>query len=153
MTWLQWLREDWFTALQTLAILSGFLFTCITLRRDQRSRRVANLLLLTANHRDVWNRLFSHPELRRILSPHADLATKPVTDDETLFVSFLVLHLNSAFQAIKSGLLEAPEGLAADIRTFFAHPIPRAVWASLRPLQDRAFVAFVEKHTDETDSH
>lgn len=144
MTWLTWLDENWFSALQTLAILSGLFFTCITLKRDERSRRVANLLLLTANHRDVWNHLFTYPKLRRILAAHADLSKAPVTEDEALFVNFLVLHLNSAFQAIKNGLMDAPEGLATDIRTFLTYPIPRAVWDGLRRFQDASFVAFVE---------
>ena len=53
MTWVAWLNDNWFTGLQSLAILSGFIFTCVTLRREDRSRRVSNLLLLTANHREL----------------------------------------------------------------------------------------------------
>src|SRR5687768_7228563 len=100
MTWQQWASENWFTALQSLAIVSGLLFNCVTLRRDQRTRSVENLFRLTANHREVWSQLFVRPALRRVFSEDVDLARETVTADETLFVRFLVLHLNSAHQAI-----------------------------------------------------
>jgi len=146
VTWFHWLVDNWFTALQSLAILSGFAFTCITLRRDERSRWVSNLFELTAHHRDVWTQIFTKPELRRVLSSNPDLVRQPVTENETLFVSFLVLHLNSTHQAIKQRLIELPEGLGADICMFFAHPIPRSVWNELRKFQDKDFVIFVESH-------
>lgn len=142
----RWATDNWFTLLQTLAILSSFAFTCITLRRDEKSRRISNLMLLTANHRDIWKEIFDRPELRRVLATNPHLDTKPVTDDETLFVKILILHLNSAHHAITSGLIIAPEGVGADIRIFFAHPIARLVWDEIRDLQDRAFVEFVESH-------
>ncbi len=141
-----WLADNWFTALQTLAIVSSFVFTCLALRRDGHSRRVANLFVLTANHRELWERLFERPELRRVLSADADLERKPVTDDEHLFVQLLILHINTAHHAIKLGVMDAPEGFGADLRILFRHPVTRAVWQRLRDLQDRDFVAFLESH-------
>jgi len=148
MNWLHWVGENWFTGLQTIAIVSGFIFTCITLRRDTHSRRISSLFQITANHRDVWEKALNQPKLQRVLSSSADLSRKPVTVDETIFVGFLILHLNSAYQAIRSGLLDAPEGIAIDIRTFFALPVPRAVWLQKRHFQDVGFIAFVESHLD-----
>jgi hypothetical protein len=144
MSWLQWIGENWFTGLQTIAIVSGFTFTCITLRRDSYSRRISSLFQITANHRDVWEKALNQPKLQRVLSASADIARQPVTVGESIFVGFLILHLNSAHQAIRGGLLDSPEGLTADIRTFFALPVPRAVWEAKRQFQDAEFVAFVE---------
>ena len=148
MTWLPWLQENWYDTLQTLALLASFAFTAISLRRDERSRRVENLFRLTAFHREIWSRLDTQPELNRVLTANPDLSLDPVTDAENRFVGFLVLHLNTSHQAIKNGLMEAPEGLGADIRAFFAYPVPRAAWENLRHLQDARFVAFVERHFD-----
>jgi hypothetical protein len=144
MTWLDWVGDNWFNGLQSLAILSGFVFTCVTLRRDDRSRRGSTLLHLTAHHRDLWAKVLDHPNLRRILQADADLEREPVTYQEALFVRFLILHLNSAFQAMQKGVLDPPEGLREDIRTFLALPIPQAVWEKLKVFQDAAFVRFVE---------
>jgi len=152
MVWLLWLRENWFTGLQTLAIVSGFIFTCITLRRDERSRRVGNLFQLNSNHRQLWEQLFTQPQLRGILSAERDISSEPVTNDEALFVGFLILHLNTAHKAIRNQLLDTPEGLAADVRTFFALPIPRAVWEERRRYQDAEFVSFVERHFEANNS-
>ena len=149
MTWVEWLADNWFTGLQSLGIVTGFIFTCITLRRDARSRRVSNLFQLTGYHRELWQHVFTQPSLRRVSSHDVDLAQAPVTDDEALFVGFLILHLNSAHHAIRCGMLDMPEGLGADIRHFFSQPIPRAVWQKLRHLQDADFVAFVESHLRE----
>ncbi|MBI5767656.1 MAG: hypothetical protein HZA93_07660 [Verrucomicrobia bacterium] len=146
MAWPQWLSDNWFTALQSFAIVSGFVFTCVTLRRDERTRRVGNLFKLTANHRELWSQLFVRPELRRIMSKTCDLSLEPVTADESLFVRFLILHINSAHHAIKYGLMDAPDGFDADLREIFANPIPHAVWQNLRHLQDADFIEFVESH-------
>lgn len=55
-------------------------------------------------------------------------------------------------RAIRNGLMDAPEGLGLDIRTFFSLPVPRAVWDSKRHFQDAEFVAFVEKQIATTKS-
>ena len=149
MTSFEWFQENWFTALQTCAILASFSFTALSFRRDDRSRRVENLFRLNSNHRELWAQTFSQPELRRILAPSPDLVTRPITQDEAQFVAFLILHLNTAHQALKNDLMDAPEGLGADIHTFFQNPIPMAVWRQLRPLQDAEFVAYVESHFKE----
>ena len=145
MTWLQWLGADWFVnALQSFAILSGLWITRITLQREERSRRASNYFQLTAHHRELWSLTFSVPELHRVQSATVDLAKTPVTDGEALFVRLLILQLNSAYQAIIKKVLDAPEGLGADISTFFTLPIPRFVWDQAKAMQDKAFVAFVE---------
>ncbi|MBL9185841.1 MAG: hypothetical protein JNK23_00040 [Opitutaceae bacterium] len=145
MNWLHWLGENWFTGLQTIAIVSGLFFTCVTLRRDRTSRRISSLFQITANHREVWEKLLTQPNLQRVLSPNPDIARDPVTVDETIFVGFLILHLNSAHQAMRNGVMDAPEGLSTDIRTLFSLPIPRAVWEDRRRFQDGEFIAFVER--------
>ena len=151
MNWLHWLGENWFTGLQTVAIVSGLVFTCITLRRDSHSRRISSLFQITANHREVWEKLLTQPKLHRVLSLKPDIDREPVTVDETIFVEFLILHLNSAHQAMRNGVMDAPEGLSTDIRTLFSLPIPRAVWEDKRRFQDGEFIAFVERNLNRND--
>jgi len=90
--------------------------------------------------------LFDEPKLARVLEAKLDLSKNPVTDDETRFVGFLILHLNASYQAIKAGVLMKAEGLAADIQEFFALPIPKSVWEKMRHFYDADFVTFVEKN-------
>ena len=141
-----WGGENWFSAVQTAGIVGGLCFTGLALRREARSRRSTNLLQLTAQHRALWTEVLGRPTLQRVLSTDVDLNQAPVTLEEQLFVRFLLLHLASAYQAIKADVLDEPEGLSADIRTFLVLPIPQAVWQLVKPFQDEAFVRFVESH-------
>lgn len=113
------------------------------MRREGRALRATNILRLTEQHRDLWKELFARPSLSRVLKADADLAARPVSDDESVFVGLLILHLNSTYVAIKAGVLKSPEGLAPDIRGFFSLPIPGAVWQRMHHLHDADFVAFV----------
>ena len=144
MVFLQWLSQNWFTLLQSAGIIGSLLFTGITLRDDLRSRRIENLIAITEGHREIWAYLYSRPELSRVLDTTVDLRRVPVTDEEELFVNLLILHLSSAYQAMKSGMFVKPEGLRRDIESFFALPIPRLVWSKAKIFQDEEFVSFME---------
>ena len=64
-----------------------------------------------------------------------DLATHPLTWEEEVFVTFLVLNLVTDFNAFR-------EGLQADVKQWFDRPVVLHVWHRLGPLQDRAFVEY-----------
>lgn len=140
-----WLVTHGFDLISALGVIAGLTFTAFSFRRDDRSRRVANLLRLTGSHRDLWSELLREPKLRRILDPHADLTSVPMTLEEELFVTFVIQHLNGVFHALQDDLTVRPEGLCLDVRQFLSLPIPQAVWQRLQPLQNDAFVAFVQR--------
>jgi hypothetical protein len=60
-------------------------------------------------------------------------------------VTLVIQHLNGVFHALQDDLTVHPEGLGLDVRQFLSLPIPRSVWQRLQPLQNEAFVAFVER--------
>ena len=139
----RWLTGNWFDLLQSLAIVAGLLFTAHSLRSDAKTTRVNNLLAITDGHRKVWTE-FYRPELKRVLSEQADPSRGEITHEEEVFVNFVILHLNSVFYALKSGLAFKIEGLRRDVGWFFSLPIPRAVWTKTKLLQNHDFVMFVE---------
>jgi hypothetical protein len=140
-----WIIQHWLDLLQSIGIVGGLALTAISLRSDTKVQRVSNLLNITKQHREIWTRLYEHPELKRVISPAADLAEKPLTDEERLFIEFVVLHLNAAQEAIKQGMFVAPENLRKDVRRFFSLPLPKAVWELTKDFQDRDLVRFVEQ--------
>lgn len=144
MELLNWLRDNWFTSLQTLGIVGGLFFTGLALRIDSKVRRVGNLFDVTKQHREIWTALYSRPDLKRVVDVSADLTAQPITDEEELFVNLLILHLASNYHAAKAGMFMLPGELQADISAFFARPIPRAVWERTKKFQEREFIAFVE---------
>jgi len=146
-----WIRDNWFFLVQTCGIVSALGFVGLGFFFDFRARQVGNLIKLTDRHRDLWERMYSDPKLTRILESAADPGHFEVTSEEKIFVVFLILHLANTYYTVRSGFLKQPQGLAADIRRFFTLPIPMAVWESVRDLQDRAFVKFVERCLSERD--
>ena len=139
-----WIALNWFNVLSAIGIIGSLVFTSLSLRSETRTRRIQNLLTLTQNHRELWSELFNHQRLARVLDPKADVSARPITVDESYYVNMVVQHLNSAFEATKSGLVIKPEGITADVRSFFSLPIPRSMWEKLRPLQNDDFVEFVD---------
>jgi hypothetical protein len=152
MAFTNWLHHNWFALIQTAASPAGLLLIGIALLFEARARRVANLIQLTQQHRDLWERMYSQPEVARILNPDVNLGEMPVTAAEEVFVIFIILHLSSTFYGIRSGFFRKPHGLRKDIERFFSLPIPRAVWNKVKDLQDAPFVRFVERSYPSADS-
>jgi hypothetical protein len=50
----------------------------------------------------------------------------------------------SVYRASRADLYIPPEALSKDIGSFFTLPVPKAVWAQVKELQDGKFVAFIE---------
>ena len=140
------LQDNWFTLLQSLGIIGGLFFTGFSLRIDAKVRRVGNLFEVTKQHREIWIMIYSRPELKRVIESKPNLDMRPITDEERLFVTFLMLHLATNFRAAQAGMFMLPEERHSDISNFLSRPIPKAIWEKLKPLQDREFVEFVERN-------
>ena len=138
-----WINDNWFNLLNAFGIIGGLLFTAHSLRSETETRRIANLLTLVQNHRELWKEFINHPELGRILDSSVNLDAHPVTTAETAFVTMMIQHLGGAFQTMQSGLLIQQEGLRQDVATFFTLPIPHAIWQETKAFQNDDFLAFV----------
>ncbi|HXR03203.1 MAG TPA: hypothetical protein VN836_00670, partial [Verrucomicrobiae bacterium] len=55
-----------------------------------KTRRIANLLTITANHREIWKEFLNNPKLQRVRNPAADTVKQPVTDAEQVFVNLVI---------------------------------------------------------------
>ncbi len=140
----EWLTENWFNLFSSVGIIGGLLFTAHSLRSETKTRRIANLLTVTANYREIWKEFFHSPGLARVIDPPADVAKQPVTPAEELFVGLIISHINSVFYATNDHLVVAWEGLRRDVGLFFSLPIPKAVWTKSKLLQNQDFAAFIE---------
>ncbi len=130
--------------LEAVGIVSSLGFTAASFRRDARSRRIANLLVFTQQHREIWSQLFTRPELTRVLHSDVDLSLQPVTDAEALFVTFVIFHLNAVFRAQRDGEFSTRQAVTADVHWFFNLPIPKTVWARSIDFAEPDFARFVE---------
>lgn len=143
---LGWFDGHWFDLLQTTSIVVGLFATVDTIRADTKERKIDNLFALTSAHRELWMKLYDKPLLARVLSDNVNMKKEPPSLEEELFVHLLILNLRASFKARLAGMEFDDDAVAADIRQFFAHPIPRATWEKSKMYQDPAFVSFVEKN-------
>ena len=140
----QWFTENWFNLFSSLGIIGGLWFTAVSLRSETKTRRIANLLAITANYREVWKEFFRSPELTRVIDPAADVAKQPVTPEEEMFVGLIISQMSSVYYATKDELLIKLEGSRRDMKLFFSLPVPKAVWTKSKLLQNQDFAAFIE---------
>lgn len=139
-----WLTKNWFQLVQTIGIAFGLALSSWAAYAQCRALRVEALVRLTEGHRSLWQGVFEKPALLRVINPRADVAAKPISGEERLFVLLLVLHLKTAFDASAAGVIAPIWGLERDVRAFFSLPIPRAVWEGVREFQSPEFRNFVE---------
>jgi hypothetical protein len=140
----EWISQNWFNLLSSAGIIGGLWFTAISLHSETKTRRIANLLTITANHREIWKEFLNNPKLSRIRDAAADTTKHPVTDAERVFVTMVILHTNSVFYTMSDSLVVKYEGLRRDIAQFFSLPIPKWVWEKTKQFQNDNFVGFIE---------
>jgi len=141
----RWIAENWLTLLNAVGVVGGLFFTAVSLHSETKTRKIANLLTMTSNHRELWKEIIQRPELARVIDPSADVTKHAITPGEAEFVNMVVLHTSAVYQALKNELMVKQEGMRRDVGAFFSLPIPRAVWQRTRIFQNREFVAFVEE--------
>ncbi len=141
---LHWVSARGFDLLGAVGIIASLSFTAVAFMEDRKSRHISNLLALNSSHREIWTAIYERPELSRILEPAPDLQRKPITTEEVLFVTFLLLHLDATWQVIRSGLYRTNQNVREDVRWFFRLPIPHRVWEGVKSLQDPEFTEFME---------
>jgi hypothetical protein len=141
---LLWLRDNWFPFLQTVGIVGGLVFTGISVRQSTRARKASDLLALTEQHRELWNEVYSRPELQRIDARSVDLLAKPLTVAEERFLNEVIVHFHLGWQLAQRGSLLSLETMEADARTFFSLPLPNAVWTRTKNSRDPEFVKFID---------
>lgn len=145
MGFTEWLLDTGFTLLQSVGIIGSLWYAARSFRMDARVRRVGNLLEIINHHRQVWSELYTRPEIARVLDPHPDLEKTPVTPEEELFATQVILHLSGVFEATREGLIRPFDGAERDIRNFFSNPIPLEVWCKKRAFQNLDFVEYLEQ--------
>ena len=145
---LPWIFAHPVETVGVIGVIGGLCFNGFQTWQNTRQLRIQNLSQAVTEHREIWSVFYEKPELRRILE--IDLADDHVipTLDEKLFLKSLFLHFGAMFRKQKLGMTFPENGLAADIRQFFAKPIPRGVWEEMEPFQEPDFVRYVGKNVE-----
>jgi hypothetical protein len=139
-----WFASNWFGFFQTVGIAGSLLLTARVICKDDQARRVSNAIAMGEQYWQTWKELFDHPELERVLETDTNLEKEPISNKERIFVTRLILHLSTAYYAMKQGEFVELEGLQRDAREIFSLPIPKAVWTTTKLLQNHDFAAVVD---------
>jgi hypothetical protein len=139
-----WFSNNVFNLLTAAVAIGSLWFTAVSLRSETKTRRIANLISITANHRELWTVFLNNKALARVRSASSDTKNPPITDSELIFVNLVIQHIHSVHRAMNDQLVVKIEGLRRDIAQFFSLPIPKEVWEKIKVMQNDDFVAFVE---------
>jgi hypothetical protein len=145
---LSWIGNHVFDLLSAVGIISSLAYTSASFREGTRSRRLGNLLILTKQHREIWEKSLGNPKLARIRAPKADLHSKPVTAAEAQFVMFVIFHIHCWYRAVLDREVINLEGMGKDIQVLFSRPVPRHVWEERKSFLDSDFRQFVDSLLD-----
>jgi hypothetical protein len=132
-----WVAANWFSLVQTLAIVGALLLNASV-------RKVDTLINITAQHRAIWLKFLESPSLKRINKPKLDLAKHPITDEEFIFINLIILHITTVLVAVGKGIIPKVAGQDADISVLFSLPIPHAVWNQTKQFRDPETIRYVE---------
>ena len=140
----EWFSNNTISLLSTFGIVGSFFLAAKSFHSEAKTRRIATLLSITANHREVWKVFVNDKSLTRVLAAKADTNKQPITEAEKAFVTLVIAHISSVYYAMNDQLVVNLDGLRRDIVQFLSLPIPREVWETIKVLQNDDFVAFVE---------
>ena len=141
---LLWFSDNWPAFVQSVGIVSGLIFTGISLRRETAARRVTDLLTLCALHRDLWKEAGNDPALSRVFLNGVNLDALPLTLAEERFLNSVFVHFSIGWSAAVRGSLISVEALCRDVKDFFELPLPYSYWKKTKHAREPAFVAFVD---------
>ena len=140
----EWFANNAVNLLSAFGIIGSLFITAMSFRSEAKTRRIANLLSITANHREVWKVFVNDKSLTRVLAASADTIKQSITEAEKAFVTLVITHISSVYYAMNDQLVINLDGLRRDIVQFLSLPIPSEVWEKIKVLQNDDFVAFVE---------
>ena len=146
---------DWFTLLQSLGIIIGFLFSGYAIWKDANATKLQNYILLTQSHREVWSMMMDNEKLGRVLEKDIPASKMELTYRERQFLTFIFLHITCSFELSKRGKIVDIEKDKEDIADLLSHPLVKKFWDDNSRFYNEDFRAFitkcVESHTVNTE--
>lgn len=134
----------WFTVVQTVGIVSSFLFTAYQIQRSRRSSVAANEIRLIELHRDLWKMTIEKPDLMRPFDHALHGSGLTLSVAERRFVNLLFLHISGAYRLNETGDVKRTGDFRADMKELLVLPAIRKFWEENKRLYDPRFTAFVD---------
>ena len=131
------LKANWIELGSALAGLASMALALIGHFSSKQSDQADFSFSVDESYERVWSKHNGNPALARITEDSVDLKAQPITLEEERFVLLLLNHLTSTVKAIHLGKYEKPDGMEADVTSFFSKPIPNAVVRKFFTMQSK----------------
>jgi len=142
---LSWITDNWKDVVTVLGSLVGGWIAVAAFQRNRERDIKEDQNALSKAHENLWSNVRDKPELRRVLLTEVDLGKKPLTTQEEVFLNLVFVHFERGWEAAKTNKILTMEAYTADVRGFFALPLPRAAWEKIKKTHNPKFVRFVDK--------
>jgi len=130
--------------LESIGILAGLIFSSLALKESWRHRKTDSILgLYQAGH--TLRELITSDKAIRVLDPNANPINSPPTPSEILAVSAYFQHTFCSWCLARDYPEIWNDGIVRDIEHFLSHPLPSAVYPTLRPFLDSTFMRFIDE--------
>ncbi|MCX8074880.1 MAG: hypothetical protein N2749_04760 [Clostridia bacterium] len=140
------IKELIFQTIQSAGIVASFIITIYTLRKNNRTIKASNSLLITQHHREIWTTIYQTDSLKRVFDKNADITKEPVTDEEFCFVNLIFLHMSSCLKLSNADACYKIQGMEKDIQDILSYPIPKYVWLNVYKFHDKVYADFVMRN-------
>ena len=128
-----------------VGVVAGLFFTGFALQRDSKMRRLENLISLTDHHREIWTLIFDRPGLHRVMSDDATVVANTLSEEEELFSTFVILHVQIVFEGLRDDLLRLERtGWERDLKLLLHRPVIKEVWRRIRNSQNSDFRRYID---------
>lgn len=134
---------DWFTLLQSVGIIIGFIFSGYALLKESRATKLQNYILLTQNHREVWSMVMDNEKLGRVLDKVVPKNKLILSYNERQFLTFIFLHITCSFELSKRGKIVDIQKDKEDIADLLSYPLVRLFWEQNGQFYNEDFRAFI----------
>jgi hypothetical protein len=134
---------DWFTLLQSLGIIIGFLFSGFAIWKDSNATKLQNYILLTQSHREVWSMMMDNEKLGRVLERDIPAKKQELTYSERQFLIFIFLHITCSFELSKRDKIINIEKDKEDIADLLSYPLVRKYWDDKGKFYNEDFRSFI----------
>lgn len=142
---LSWFGDNWKDVLTVIGSIVGVCIGVAAFHRHRGRDEKEDQNALSTAHDALWSNVRERPELSRVLLTDVDLKRKPLTIQEEVFLNEVFLHFERGWTAAKENKVLTMEAFTADVRGFFALPLPRAAWEKRKAFRNPKFVRFIEK--------
>ena len=124
--------------IQSIGLLVTIIIALYNLIKIRRNLQINNQIILTQNHRAIWEKYLDDDKIDSIFDENNK-------DHTTHFIRFVFLHLNTTYNASKYKLIPNIEAFEKDVKGLLERKDVREYWDNKKVYYNQDFIDFIDK--------